>query len=165
MQSCAQLQVSIAHMPLEGMRIQGKIPFASLDVEDTEQIQCPNPLKFALHISPVQNGVLVQGQLQTTLICRCDRCLENFNLPVVTDEVCHFFEEVHTTELDLTEDIREDILLLFPQRAFCRADCRGICPNCGQNLNVSECRCPPTHGGSDAWSILDNIDLPPEGDD
>jgi two-component system sensor histidine kinase PilS (NtrC family) len=41
----------------------------------------------------------------------------------------------------LTEDVREDILLAFPARNLCSGGCRGLCSECGQNLNVRECGC------------------------
>ena len=42
----------------------------------------------------------------------------------------------------LLEDVvREQVLLSLPTRTLCKADCKGLCPRCGQNLNVAKCSC------------------------
>jgi uncharacterized protein len=37
--------------------------------------------------------------------------------------------------VDLTANMREDIILELPQRALCAEDCKGLCPHCGKDLN------------------------------
>ena len=43
--------------------------------------------------------------------------------------------------IDLTEPIREDVLMAIPSKPLCRDACKGLCPQCGQDLNVKECGC------------------------
>ncbi|MDP2905278.1 MAG: DUF177 domain-containing protein [Candidatus Omnitrophota bacterium] len=43
--------------------------------------------------------------------------------------------------IDLTEDIREGIMLDYPIKPLCKPDCSGLCPVCGADLNVHKCRC------------------------
>jgi uncharacterized protein len=50
--------------------------------------------------------------------------------------------------LDLAPMLREQLLLAIPARALCKEDCRGLCPNCGTNLNLAECGCPGQQGFS-----------------
>jgi uncharacterized protein len=45
--------------------------------------------------------------------------------------------------LDLSEVVRQDVLLAAPISVTCRTDCRGLCPNCGQDLNQGKCGCEP----------------------
>src|SRR4029077_14778902 len=44
-------------------------------------------------------------------------------------------------EVNLTPLIREQMLLALPTRPMCREDCRGLCPQCGANLNERDCGC------------------------
>lgn len=44
--------------------------------------------------------------------------------------------------LDLGDLMREELLLSFPMRFLCRADCPGLCPKCGKPLRFGECGCP-----------------------
>ena len=43
--------------------------------------------------------------------------------------------------LDIDEDVREYILLNFPMRILCSDDCKGICVDCGVDLNIDRCKC------------------------
>jgi uncharacterized protein len=43
--------------------------------------------------------------------------------------------------LDLDQDIREEIILEYPLNPLCKADCKGLCPRCGKNLNQELCNC------------------------
>lgn len=55
------------------------------------------------------------------------------------DEV-YLFQGDH---LDLSEMVREQVILAAPMQPLCRENCRGLCPQCGQNLNERRCTCPP----------------------
>jgi uncharacterized protein len=45
------------------------------------------------------------------------------------------------TELDVSQEIRDLVLLNLPFQVFCSPDCKGLCPRCGANLNSESCRC------------------------
>ena len=49
-------------------------------------------------------------------------------------------------EIDLREILREQIYLSLPAKLICHPDCRGLCPQCGINLNEGQCRCTETLG-------------------
>ena len=48
--------------------------------------------------------------------------------------------------LPLEDVVREQVLLTLPSRTLCKPDCKGLCPRCGQNLNLAPCNCSPTAG-------------------
>lgn len=90
-------------------------------------------------------------QCQTTIRLSCDRCLAMFERPL--DEVFeHILVQSVQSEdedyivladacLDLDELVRADILLSFPSKVLCRDDCKGLCDQCGANLNETQCDC------------------------
>lgn len=51
------------------------------------------------------------------------------------------YRRLGADELDLTEEIRQRAHLAAPEIGYCRADCKGLCSRCGQDLNVRECVC------------------------
>ncbi len=57
--------------------------------------------------------------------------------------------------VDLTEDIREAIILAFPGYPVCRPDCKGLCSRCGKNLNRGACGCAPPE--DNRWVALENL--------
>ncbi len=105
-------------------------------------------------------GCLVTGKIKVPLVLACTRCLTNFTYKLVTDfteefvnksevEVGSFeFDSLsvdlptyHGDTLDLRELISESILLAIPMKIVCNAECKGICPECGQLLNEKTCKC------------------------
>ena len=62
-------------------------------------------------------------------------------------------------ELDITDDVREEALLLLPMNLLCSPDCRGLCPQCGANLNRETCSCTAEPDQDSPWSALDQLQL------
>ncbi len=108
--------------------------------------------------------ILMQAKMTGHIIGVCSRCLEDANIDVDTDLTIMFLpasterkykedEEVELTsdELDIeyykgnkiNADylFREGLLLAIPFSPLCNDECKGLCPNCGCNLNRGECHC------------------------
>jgi uncharacterized protein len=104
----------------------------------------------------------VTGHLQTEVGLPCRRCLAPVAVPVALDLEEQFRpsidlitghalpleggeEEATRTDarhiLDLTEVVRQNLLLTLPMSALCSSQCRGLCPDCGANLNEGPCGC------------------------
>lgn len=135
------------------------------DLEQTMQVQ---PAPGARLVGPVRlmhttGGVLVQGNLTVQVNIPCARCLEPVpvSLDVEIEETfaatidmvtglaiqpeeedrALWIDEHHI--LDLAEVLRQNVLIAIPPHVLCRDDCRGLCPTCGQNLNLGPCDCRP----------------------
>ncbi len=97
----------------------------------------------------------IQQIVHTKARFECDRCLEPFvkdldaEYRVVYTSDTEFLEldediryvAPEQSEIDITEDIRETVLLAIPIKLLCKHDCKGLCPHCGANLNVESCTC------------------------
>lgn len=98
------------------------------------------------------NGYRVEGNIHFKKIFQCDRCLEKSR----GERMLPFSEEYKKSGeadehedmvpfsgsfIDITELIRETILLSEPLNQLCSQDCRGLCMKCGANLNQAECGC------------------------
>jgi uncharacterized protein len=60
------------------------------------------------------------------------------------------------TVIDLSDDVREMVLLSVPLKLICREECRGLCSRCGADLNAGECGCAKeTVSGS--WQGLEKL--------
>ncbi len=98
------------------------------------------------------------GDFFAPVVLECSRCLDPFRLPLQLplawivrrveeltpeDELPDGEFEIllETQELDFTARVREIIIFNLPAKPLCRSDCRGLCPVCGQNLNVRACTC------------------------
>ena len=59
----------------------------------------------------------------------------------LNDESNEDFVLLKDFQLPLDELVTTDLLLSLPMKSLCREDCRGLCPQCGHNLNNGECGC------------------------
>jgi uncharacterized metal-binding protein YceD (DUF177 family) len=64
-------------------------------------------------------------------------------------------ENVHDT-VDLTDEVRETIILAFPSYPLCQPACRGLCVQCGINLNKERCGC--SQPANESWTALSGLD-------
>ncbi|MCQ2396859.1 MAG: DUF177 domain-containing protein, partial [Lentisphaeria bacterium] len=157
------VQFDLVDLPPEGLDLDGEVPAVELDLSDEERTWFTAPVAYHLHLEPINGGndLLVRGRLRTSLESVCDRCETVFGWNIDTDDVCHEVENAFGTTVDLSESLREDILMSFPQQFLCRDDCMGLCPRCGANLNDGACGCPDGFPGDDLenpWGALDGFD-------
>jgi uncharacterized protein len=153
------IKFSTVNIDREGIDIAGTEPGGLLGLEADCQAVDSGELSYDLHASMVNNGILLNGSVKIELRARCGRCLKEFPYELVNDSICHFYEGPGGAELDITDDIREDALILLPQNFTCSEDCRGLCPNCGRDLNEETCACSRVKAGADVWSELDNLNI------
>ncbi len=155
--------ISLVRLPEEGHRFEHLYELDGLDLSDED---------FALSVRPLVSGrvdrtgvdVRVRGHLQAQITAPCDRCLELVALPVDRQFDLYYtksdaetadvgerelqlgdldFGFLDDEEIDLDELVREQLTLSLPVRVLCREDCRGLCPQCGTDLNRGICDCRP----------------------
>ncbi len=117
--------------------------------------------------SRTQQGLLLQGSFALKMELECVRCLEEYRQAVAfsfTD--LYAFDKRSISEsnllvpeegqIDLAPLLREYALLEIPIQPLCRADCKGLCPVCGENLNRVDCGHQP--GGDESpFSALKDL--------
>jgi len=152
------LQINKFHVPEFGMKVQESIPSDILELPHSEREKSYGDLKANLNISLLDqmDTLLIMGSAKVDMDCVCDRCSSDFVHELDAQEICHHIENCPDI-IDLTEYIREDILLTFPQHYLCDDDCKGLCVGCGANLNQEACRCSDQETGGSFDNILDNI--------
>jgi len=114
-------------------------------------------LRGSVQILRVDEGLFVEGTVETQLRLECVRCLEPFAFPV-TLELAELFRMPGSDadpdtlyavtddgEIDLGPLIREHAWLAIPMKHLCDPECRGLCPHCGVNLNAEKCECEEIH--------------------
>jgi uncharacterized protein len=155
------MKISLLRLPVSGLAFEHQYAPGELNVSEHD---------FTLIEAPYINGRVkasgqdfhVTGALQASLSVSCDRCLRDLSIKVnepfklvyapageVRDH--HGEHEVHEQELDFSyldgdeldvdQLIREQLELALPARKLCRTDCQGLCPQCGADLNETNCLC------------------------
>jgi uncharacterized protein len=143
---------------------------------DPRAVNLLRPVAVHLEIYKERDHLLIQGSLQGSLRVACDRCLETFTWPLEQNvEVFLVQEEGPEAEEDLELDlgdleyeffdgevidvdqlIAEQIFLALPFKTLCSEECRGICPRCGANRNLEDCRCE-NQGHRSPFAVLDAV--------
>lgn len=153
------IRIQLKQIDYKGIKFEGEEPSSFLDFQDNEFLKGEKPVGFDLLVTLVNGGVLVNGRVWTTIEATCGRCLEKYEFNMVNSEICHFYENIKEPVLDITNDIREDILICIPQKFLCSEECKGLCHICGKNLNIKKCRCKEPPVVNDVWSDLDKLKL------
>jgi len=141
------------------------------------------PVTGEVRFQHTNQGILASGTAEATVRIQCVRCLEDFEQPLEVEFSEMFLPTIEVltgkpmppiTEdqgfpidarhhLDLTELLRQQIILNLPDQPLCREDCLGLCAICGGNRNVRACDCETQEDLR--WSALSQIsldDLPSE---
>jgi uncharacterized protein len=149
--------IPLARLEEAALKLEGTEAPEFLEIGADELISFSEPVSYQLNASMVNGGVLVLGQVATVMNAVCGRCLEKFAVEIKNDEICHFYEDVQGQELDITNDIREDILIVIPANPLCDENCKGLCHTCGANLNNETCKCDSGNDDDNIWKELDNL--------
>jgi uncharacterized protein len=115
----------------------------------------PIQLQGELRVDNLEGRCIVRGELVATGLATCGRCLADFDLsygvPVellILRDAGHEVDDgdslvLHQREgiVDLQESLREAAVLAVPLARICREECRGLCSQCGADLNEGDCAC------------------------
>jgi DUF177 domain-containing protein len=136
--------------------------FQPAEVDDEgDGYQVANLVHLSFDIHKDKDRFRLVGSVATELELTCSRCLEPYMLPVSTTFDLRYLpisaastehehevadDDLETSfyrddQIDLNELLREQFYLALPMKPLCREDCRGLCPQCGTNLNTSTCDC------------------------
>jgi uncharacterized protein len=123
------------------------------------------PLQVRLEAQRAGSDVVMRGLLSGRAVLPCRRCLTPVDT-ALDEDVTFLFqpgltaagEEAYPlpergTWLDLTEPVREHVVLAVPQFVLCSESCKGFCPHCGINRNSGACECA-TEDVDERWAAL-----------
>jgi uncharacterized protein len=139
---------------------------ADIDEEENqldEDLKVIGPLTGRIRMRRINQGLLVDGSVDLTLESTCTRCLTVFEqpmhvllaerfqptvdvitgapLPPINEEDVFPIDDHH--QIDITEALRQQIFLDMPIVTLCKEDCKGLCVQCGKDLNLGPCDCEP----------------------
>jgi uncharacterized protein len=126
----------------------------------------PNPVHAELTVTRASSGTVLELALDVTLAGPCFRCLQDAELPLSLglreyqatrpegdEEQTEYLDD---DRLDLSAWAHDAIALALPEQILCRADCAGLCPVCGKDLNAE----PHEHAEESAdprWAKLSEL--------
>ncbi len=123
-----------------------------------EEIFFNKPVALDLTVENDEGLLKLTGKLGGNVMIACSRCLEFFDMPIFAEINEVYYNESQRFDLsaddggewipfrgdklNITTEVLKSLLSALPMKLVCRQDCRGLCQNCGTNLNISSCYCP-----------------------
>jgi uncharacterized protein len=129
-----------------------------------------SPLRVTGRLSSAGSGRFYwHGRLAGDVTLSCRRCLADATVHVADESHVIFAEagsdesedpdvyvlDERSNHIDLRPVVREQWILNVPAYALCRDECKGICPNCGKDLNEGPCGCPEARDSR--WDALRKV--------
>ena len=153
-----KLIIDVARLDRDGESFTGVVDDAVLEI-DGELLRAFGGIRYEIFVQRFGTELLARGTLAQDFDAVCSRCGGDFDFTVTVDDFTASVEVDDTTEFaDLTDELRQSIILALPSYPVCRPDCRGVCPMCGKNLNEGSCTCRHVERDS-RWGALDALGL------
>ena len=160
------MKIHTLQIPPEGKQLEGEDPLTIFALDEPD-CQPSAPVTFCIDVGISNGGLFATGKLATRFRLRCVRCLEPFEMPITcTDFACQK-PLTNAETVDLTEEVREDILLALPAHPNCERDGGSVCASSSLNelsntglatdgleSDPSAQATPPRR---DIWSVLDQL--------
>lgn len=143
---------------------------------DEHDLRLVEPVEVKGRVRRRDGEVELRGRLATRVAIPCGRCLKSVELPIEVEFSERFApavawkdEEQHELQpedldlavfdgegLELDDLVREEVILAIPGQVLCQEQCRGLCPDCGTDLNTSSCDCAAKQIDS-RWEKLKDV--------
>src|SRR5439155_1673670 len=164
-------QIPISEIPEEGLPLSYSEDPVELDLA-VPGVRFPQAIAVDLVLVKAAPVISVTGRIKASVTCECVRCLSQFQVPLDIPVATQFrpappplppgeyrmpsqeAEDYYYQDgvVVLEDLVRQEVILAVPFSPQCRADCQGLCPQCGQDLNVGTCACAPPP--DPRWAVL-----------
>jgi uncharacterized protein len=153
------MKILVERIPEEGSHYDGSDPASIVALDEDAFVQVEGDVEYALYAQQVSEELIVRGKLSVPLVLQCTRCTEFFSTTVTDSDFLRAYPVSRETDsVDITPDMREDLLLHIPSFPVCGEECKGLCTQCGADLNKGSCDCE-AGDRPNPWSALDGLEL------
>lgn len=152
------MKITAAHIGIDGTKLQGEESCDILDMASDPEFRAKGVIKYDIFAQLAGSDLVTRGVLETEFEACCAKCGRDFTFTARVDSFTHVYPIRNKSDvIDLTSDIREDIILVLPSIAVCSPSCKGLCARCGKNLNEGPCACDE-ESENNCWNVFDVLD-------
>lgn len=153
------MKLQIDKIPEEGLHLAAEEPPETLGLKGDPVFHEKGPVSGELYVQVVEGTLIARGTVSAEVNAQCARCSQIFSTTVTDSGFLRDYSDIsEIEEVDITEDLREAIILNLPHFPLCDEECKGLCIRCGLDLNEGPCGCP-VGDKRGAWEALDNLNL------
>lgn len=156
------MEIKIQEIPEEGLLLSFAEDPSTWGLAE-KGLAIEGPIRVLLKvIKHNDKEVYIRGSVSAEIRSECSRCLNQFSDPIQSEFHINYvpITEVHSEQerellkddldlhfykgdlIEVNEVIQSQLFLASPMRPLCKPECRGLCPQCGEDLNRIECSCP-----------------------
>jgi uncharacterized metal-binding protein YceD (DUF177 family) len=150
------MKVHIQQIPDGGKRYEGEESNAMLDLHEND-IAPVSPVQYCLDVGLSDGGLFATGTVGVDVQLQCVTCLESFRYPIRIENFAIQLELAGAETIDLTEPVREDILLALPPHPHCDWNGERVCPG------IQAAQIPSAESSDDdapnVWGALDQLKI------
>lgn len=183
----SDMKIEVQHIPTQGARLDYTKPAETFPVlkQLAEQGECrfTTPVTIELNVVPERDLIRIDGSVSAMVQLPCSRCLSDYEHDLRRRFTLRFSSkipaDVHrgdngevelTAEqiglmffrddaIELNDPVQEQIVLSIPYKPLCSEACKGMCAQCGADMNQGPCGCPPKIAGN-PFDVLKNHQWP-----
>lgn len=134
------MKIYVDKIPEGGLELNEKIEPSVLSLDEQTVINFIKPVDVKANVVKAGGEIFVDISLESPVEYTCAKCLSKFE-GVFKKRFNVALEAKPGEIIELDNEIRQEIIVDYPMKIICQAGCKGLCPNCGQNLNIGECDC------------------------
>lgn len=163
------MKIEVQHIPSQGTTLAYQKEakgFAVLkELADQGECRFDAPLHIQLKLIPERDMIRLNGRITATALLSCSRCLAEYPFTVDHKFILRFSRQIPSDihsdkdgqieltadqigliyfegeDIDFNDPVQEQIVLALPIKPLCREDCKGLCQQCGVDLNTNPCSC------------------------
>jgi uncharacterized protein len=154
------MRIDVRELDLGPLSISGVVHTSELGL-DASEIKVLEDIQVDLRAERQVTEVRIRGAFEAQVVVPCSRCLEPVSIPIdarfdqfyASNAEHPLSGEIELQErdteigffsgdlIDVSDIVREQILLELPMKPICQEFCKGLCPHCGKNRNLESCNC------------------------
>jgi uncharacterized protein len=131
------MKIYVNQIPEEGLTLRATYDPAALDMERPD-VHLAEPFEAEAVATKADQELIVAVDVRVPARLTCARCLDEVS-SVLTAQAVFNYNVEPTDVVDITDDVRQEVILSYPMVPVCRPECKGLCSVCGQNLNAGAC--------------------------
>ena len=134
------MKIYVDKIPNGGLELNEKIEPGLLSLDEHTVVNFIKPIDVKANVMKTGAEIFVDVLLEAPVEYTCVKCLSKFEY--IFRKKFDIVREIKPAEIvELDDEIRQEIIVDYPMKVICKAECKGLCPNCGQNLNIEKCDC------------------------
>ena len=133
------MKVLVNEIPPDGLTVKGELDPRKLNL-DTKQINFSSPVYVKCFLTKTRDDLFAKCSLTAEIKETCSRCLAEFDMKLQKELNLHY-ELKGELSIEFDDNLKDEIITDYPIKILCKQDCKGLCQECGKNLNEGPCGC------------------------